>query len=203
MNKIALGALLFLSSSLTIDKALAESPSEFVMRALNAEAKSPRKRVEIKAKVGKSATSQVIETITPSRMHYISTRLDGKVDEVYVIDLNMYVKTGGFWQRSPKPNNNTPTSPFPSLEPLFNNIQEQPNQTVNGKELRSFTGPVRWQSGRNWNDGRLNILIDLKTGLPVSLTFSGTCGDAECSVSQSISYDPGLTINEPKPLARP
>ena len=57
MNKIALGALLFLSSSLTTDKVLAESPSEFVMRALKAEAKSPRKRVEIKAKVGNLATS--------------------------------------------------------------------------------------------------------------------------------------------------
>ena len=95
-------------------------------------------------------------------MHYISTRLNGKVDEVYVIGSDMYVRAGGFWQRSPKPNKDTLTSPFPSLEPLFRNIQEQPHQTLNGKEVRSFAGPVRWQSGRSWDDGTLGILIDFE-----------------------------------------
>lgn len=205
MNKVTGMAFCFVCSQLMLssEKASAETPSEFVMLALKAEAESARKRVEIKSKVGNSATSQIIEIIKPNRMHYISTRLNGKADEVYVIDSNMYVKSGGSWQRSPKQNNNIGSLAIPSLEPLFKNIREQPHQTLNGKEVRSFTGPVRWQSGRSWNDGTLQILIDLKTSLPVSLTFNGTCGESQCSISQSITYDAGLTINEPKPVAQP
>jgi len=109
-----------------------------------------------------------------------------------------FTKSGDVWRSESLPvRMNVQSSAVDLFMPLIAGLLERPRQTINGRQQRVFAGSITWQTGRDRNEGALQILIDAQTELPTSASFEGHCVSAKCSFSQSFTYDKDIRIRPP------
>jgi hypothetical protein len=190
------GLLVVLGTSGLRSNAQNELP--FILQAVAAEEKVPRKRATLTVRRGASETHYRIERVLPDRlrMHW---RRDAREQEFIVVGKTMFSRSdGGAWSVSPT----TPGIAMPiSVTKLFENgledLHEQSTAVEDGVVQRVFTGKISWLAGRTRNDGEIRIIIERDSALPRRLSFKGVCGKIECSFEHLLVYDSSISIEPP------
>src|SRR5262245_14990136 len=178
--------------------ALAETPAQTLLQAFQNADVATHKRGDLTYKVDAASVRHVLTKVRPDRTHLVVTPASGPGQEAIVIGETLYTRQNNTWTDSPAPAQiGTPLDPTAGLKEIFASLTERPRQTLNGRQQRVFAGNARWQAGRNFNDGSVEILIDAARKLPTRTTFTGQCGSRACSFTQTMDFSTSLTVAAP------
>ena len=180
------------------ESALAETPTEALLQAFkNAEA-ATHQRSDLTYTIDTASFRHVLTKVGPDRTHLVVTSASGQDQEAIVIGKTLYTRQNNTWTESPAPAQvGAPPNPAAGLQDIFASLTERPRRTLNGRAQRVFAGKVRWQAGRNFNEGAAEILIDALRTLPTRTVFKGQCGSRACTFTQTMNFSTSLTVTAP------
>jgi Tachylectin len=179
--------------------ALAESPVDVLRQAFKNEDAATHKRIELNYTIDTANFRHVLIRIRPDRVHLGVGSSGGVVQEAIVIGKTLYTRQGtNEWTESPAPAQIAlPTHPAAGLEKAFTGLAEGPRRPVNGREQRVFAGNLRWQAGRDFNEGAVEILVDAGLTLPTRIAFTGQCASRPCTLTQTLDFSTSLMVTAP------
>jgi hypothetical protein len=139
-----------------------------------------------------------VTRVRPDRLHLVVTPPSGPGQEAIVIGRTLFTRNGTTWTETPAPDDfNVPPQPTAGLETIFEGLKEGPRRVIDGREQRMFAGNVRWQAGRNTNEGNVEIAIDAAHMLPTRMAFTGQCAHRTCTFTQTMDFSSSLTVTRP------
>lgn len=172
--------------------AIAASPVETLVAAIEAEKSAPSERVRMFIQRNGVADVYYIDQIRPGRTHVIQNPRQGGI-EFILIDGVQYVRTAGGWRKSPA------ESPAAARAPDLENIVKQglrdATETPKPDGSRVIEGSMFWSSNVSCA-GKLSAVVD-RNGRPALLHFDGNCGGQPAMFREAFSFDGPVTIDAP------
>ena len=179
--------------------ALAESPSDALRQAFDNEEAATHKRADLTYTIDATSFHHVLIRVRPDRIYVGVGSSSGQSEEAFVIGRTLYMRHGtDAWTESAAPAQiGQLPQPIVGLAKALASLAEGPRRTIDGREQRVFAGNLRWQAGRNFNEGMAEILVDAERMLPTRISFTGQCANRPCTLTQTLDFSNTLVIAAP------
>ena len=171
-----------------------------VHNVFEATLKSPPYRTTVTITSGDSVSEMSAEVILPDRFHITSKRKD-KTSEMIIADGKTYTKTNGVWAESTQDMSGITASFASALgkDTTISDAKFVKADIVDGIPALVYSFNTLYKSGDMEVSTATMMWVDPLNGLPVKMVEDSLYSGTKSHIEQSIVYDPGISIEAPKP----
>jgi hypothetical protein len=180
--------------------AIVTDPETTIHNVFAASLKAPAYHTSITITSANSLSEMTADVILPDRFHITSKR-NNKTSEMIIADGKTYTKTNGAWTESTQDMSSL-TDSFASVigkDTTFSDVKFVKPDVVDGIPALVYSFNSLYKSGDLELTSAIMMWVDPVNGLPIKMVEDSVYSGTKSHVEQSIVYDPGITIEAPKP----